>query len=139
MPKNNHASRPIRAGRAVVDEKVRALHERFARFRAERGRGARVPAELRAAALAALRRGASQGAVQSCGISRSQLDAWKRRAARDVADMGRAGPEDVRVFSVVDEARPVAGRARAAEPVLELRAGPWAVTVRLAVEPLGGP
>lgn len=130
MPKNNNASRPIRARRVGVDKKLRALQELLARFRAESGRGARVPAELRAAALAALREGASERALRSCGISWSQLEAWKRRAARDVAGSRRGAPEDVRVFSVIDEVHPVA----ATEQVLELRAGPWAVTVRLAGE-----
>ena len=134
MPNNNNASRPIRARGVGVDKKLRALQARLARFRAERGRGARVPTELRAAALAALREGASERALRSCGISWSQLDAWKRRAARDVAGSRRGAPKDVRVFSVIDEVHPVVG----AEQVLELRAGPWSVTVRLSGERAAG-
>lgn len=130
MPNNHNASRPVRARGVGIDKKLHALEERLARFRAESGRGARVPAELRAAALLALREGASERALRSCGISWSQLDAWKRKAVRDVAGSRRGPPKDVRVFSVIDEVHPVLR----AEQVLELRAGPWSVTVRLAGE-----
>ncbi|MBK8011728.1 MAG: hypothetical protein IPK13_10270 [Deltaproteobacteria bacterium] len=99
-----------------------ALTERFAQFRAESERGTRVPAELRAAALAALRQGALQ---RDCQISRSQLDAWRRAAAAPSTRSRPATGEDARIFAVVDEALPVDERAATAEPPLELRVGPW--------------
>jgi len=69
-------------GRDRRDEVVLAdLEKRFVRFRAKTGRGARVPIELRSAALAALSQGVSPGELsRACAISWSQLDAWKRRA-----------------------------------------------------------
>lgn len=102
------------------------LGERFAQFRAERGRGARVPAELRGAALAALREGMTPGDLSRvCRVSWSQLVAWKARSAEAV---------DARVFSVVDEER-VAQQdsepARPAEQAIELRVGSWSISVRL--------
>ncbi|MBK8011680.1 MAG: hypothetical protein IPK13_10030 [Deltaproteobacteria bacterium] len=137
MPRKN-GSRPARARGVELEIDPRpaaliALTERFAQFRAESERGTRVPAELRAAALAALRQGAAQGALQrDCQISRSQLDAWRRAAAAPSTRSRRATGEDARIFAVVDEALPVDERAAAAEPPLELRVGPWSVTVRLA-------
>ena len=50
------------------------LEDQFAQFRAEHPRGARVPADLRTAALTALARGASIGELhRRCGVSWS---AW---------------------------------------------------------------
>ena len=141
MPRRS-ASRPARARGVELGNDERpaaliALTERFAQFRADRERGARVPGELRVAALAALRQGVTQGALlRGCRISWSQLDAWKRAAARASMKSQRAAGEDARVFAVVDEARPVGEQAETAEHTLELRAGPWSVTVRLAE---GGP
>jgi hypothetical protein len=59
----------------------------------------------------------------------NQLRAWQAREARGVAPP--AG-DRVRVFSVVDDAagaRP--GSTAGGERELELRLGPWSVTVRL--------
>jgi hypothetical protein len=104
------------------------LGERFARFRREHPRGTRIPDDLRAAALALLREMVPADLYRTCGISSGQVMAWKEANAR------RTQSQDVRVFSVVDEA-PV-GRPEpplpAAEPALELRLGPWSVSVRLA-------
>ena len=107
------------------------LAGRFARFRRERGRGARVPFELRAAALAALESGVKRGELnRACGVSWSQLMTWKANGGGATKPMGAAG--DVRAFSVIDE--PVAGgtTAVANDQVLELRLGPWSVSVRLS-------
>jgi transposase-like protein len=136
MPRERD-SQPARArgGKYKSDEvptALSALAERFARFRASHQRGARVPPELRAAALAVLRQGVTEGALRrNCGIAWSQLDVWKKCAT----GRSRSSPspaEAVRVFSVVDDARPGGPRAVAAEQTLELRAGPWSVTVRFA-------
>jgi hypothetical protein len=104
------------------------LGKRFARFRREHPRGARIPEDLRAAALALLREVAPTDLYRTCGISFGQVIAWKEARAR------RAESQDLRVFSVVDET--AVGRPEpalpAAEPALELRLGPFTVSVRLA-------
>ena len=119
----------VGAGKAAA---LVQLGKRFARFREEHARGTRIPDELRTAALALLRETAPADVYRSCGISFGQVMAWKQSAAR------RPETPDVRVFSVVDEApvAPLAPRATApaATPALELRVGPWSVSVRL-VEP----
>lgn len=128
------------SGRAkVVESSVLAeLAGRFARFRREHRRGTRVPLELRAATLAALRRGVRQGELcRACGISWTQVMTWKAGGGGSAKPPGGAAT-DVRVFSVVDdETEPVPGlapraTASAAGPGLELRLGPWSVSVRLA-------
>ena len=123
-----------RSGRSPPDEGPSALAElagRFARFREEHPRGARVPEDLRAAALAALRQGVVPGHLyRACGVSWSQVDAWKRRAA---SAEPRDEATDMRVFSVIDEPpidRPE--RVTPTEHELELRLGPWSVSVRLS-------
>lgn len=116
---------------AGAPSKLVALGKRFARFRREHARGARIPDDLRSAALGLLREVAPAEVYRTCGISFGQVMAWKAAAARSPAT------PDVRVFSVVDEA-PVArlapATASAVAPTLELRLGPWSVSVRL-VEP----
>lgn len=112
--------------------KLVALGKRFARFRREHARGTRIPDELRTAALALLREAAPADVYRICGISFGQVMAWKEAAAR------RPETPDVRVFSVVDE-EPAprlvpSATTSAAAPTLELRFGPWAVSVRI-VEP----
>jgi hypothetical protein len=113
---------------------VADLKERFARFRAGHTRGTRVPGELRAATLAALRKGVTPGELyRSCGVSWGQLEAWKagRKSSRTRGKKGDGAPADVRVFSVVDAVQ----RPAAVEPLdeeFELRLGRWSVRVRLA-------
>jgi hypothetical protein len=120
------------------------LKERFARFRAKHRRGTRVPGELRAATLAALRKGVTSGELyRSCGVSWGQLEAWKagRKSSRTRARKGDAAPADVRVFSVVDAEPEPAERPALTNPLnedLELRLGRWSVRVRLAEPGRGG-
>jgi hypothetical protein len=110
------------------------LAGRFERFRRERGRGARVPEDLRAAALAELRSGVAPGALyRTCGVSWSQVAAWKASGMAVSTQPRSQSPAvgDVRVFSVVDE--PVREEEVASESqALELRIGRWSVSVRLA-------
>jgi hypothetical protein len=112
------------------------LEERFAQFRREHARGVRVPDDLRSAALVAHVKGVSAGAIQrTCGVSWSQLMAWKgaRRSARaERVSRGAKSTPEVRIFSVVDE--PVDRGTPAVSTnnnELELRLGPWTVSVRL--------
>jgi hypothetical protein len=114
-------------GAAVLDD----LAGRFARFRQRHPRGTRVPVELRAAALAALQEGVGPGDLyRACGVSWGQVAAWKGRASS--AKSGDAEPTDVRVFSVTDEPIRRPEPATAAGHELELRLGPWSVSVRLS-------
>lgn len=110
------------------------LAGRFARFRREQPRGARVPAELRAAVVAALGQGVRPGELQrACGVTWSQVMTWQARRAGDQGASGSAGPTKVRVFSVVDEPRvPSQPPESTGGGALELRLGPWTVSVRLA-------
>ena len=114
------------------------LGKRFARFRLERPRGARYPDELRQAALALLGEVEPDALYRTCGVSFRQVMAWKAARRSGAARAVESEPPKVRVFSVVDE-EPVAfaglPTVRVAEPGVELRLGPWTVSVRLA----GGP
>jgi len=106
------------------------LGKRFARFRREYPRGRRIPEDLRGAALELLREVAPADLYRACGITFGQVMAWKAAEARSLERPG------VRVFSVVDE-EPASrlgprATASAAAPALELRVGPWSVSVRLA-------
>lgn len=100
------------------------LAERFAAFRGTHPRFARVPRELRAAAVAAVEAGVSGHALwRSCGVSNAQLRAWR-------AAIG--GEDAVKVLSVVDEP----GGATD-DSSLELRLGRFAISVRLVAEDRG--
>lgn len=118
-------------GQLVAGEHAQlvALGKQFARFRKEHPRGTRVPDELRSAALALLRDVAPADVYRTCGISFGQVMAWKEAQARSPV------VPDVRVFSVVDDEPPPRRSTKATEsaaaPELELRLGPWSVSVRL--------
>ena len=139
------ARRPSRA--VTQASRLSELANAFLRFRRRHPRGSRVPKDLRAAVLDALRNGVAPGAVyRSCGISWGQVNAWKASEVAAVSMTGgslnrekepaptRRGPrrrvvsKDVRVFNVADVPAP----AVAFESELELRLGPWSVSVRLA-------
>jgi transposase-like protein len=83
---------------------------------------------LRAQAVAALRAGASQGAVcRSCGLSAAQLRRW----CEDAADSTTTAPP-ARVLSVVDaESDRALGELHGE---LELRIGPWHLRLRRAAD-----
>ena len=108
------------------------LERRFTRFRSEHAGGTRIPEELRAGCLVAIEAGVAPGALYAaCGVSWSQVDAWKTRAAsQQPAPVAEAG---ARVFTVVDDPPAQSGGASPlVEQALELRVGPWSVSVRLA-------
>jgi hypothetical protein len=114
------------------------LVDRFARFRSEHPRGTRIPADLRAGALALLDGGIAPADLhRTCGVSWSQVVAW-RAADQTVSAIVRTseGGEknaDARVFSVIDEcSEGHADSAATSGSALELRVGPWSVSVRLA-------
>ena len=111
------------------------LAGRFARFRREQPRGARVPEELRAAVVAALDEGVAPGELQrACGLSWTQVMTWQARHPGERGTSRSAGASQVRVFSVVDEPRedPAGAPESMGGRGLELRLGPWTVSVRLA-------
>jgi hypothetical protein len=116
-----------RSGSEAVASVLARLEGRFAEFRRSHPAGARVPTELRTAALAALEKGVGAGDLyRRCHISWGQVHAWKAKAAEGEGT-------DVRVFSVVDDA-PVHQEepSLSSGQGLELRLGPWSVSVRLA-------
>lgn len=136
--KSNRSRRRDSSGTSEMSSPLAELERRFAEFRRDQPRGARVPLELKEATLTVLSKGVSAGAIsRTCGVSWSQVMAWKgaRRSAptRSTRRGGKSTP-DVRVFSVVDE--PVDGApAMSADNALELRLGPWSVSVRLTAPP----
>jgi transposase-like protein len=121
-------------GGAGVEIELERLRRRFEAFRRGHEPGTRIPDALRAAALAAADRGASEAdlrrACQSTSVQLRQWRQWLRRGAQvdDPADQQVA-----RVFEVVDEppaSEPEIGPGcdpRIAE--LELRLGRWAVRI----------
>jgi hypothetical protein len=127
-PNRSRGRRRSAEGRSSAASALAELESRFARFRRTQRRGARVPEELRAAVIAAVSRGVRPGELQRvCGVTWSQVVTWQARRAGDQGTSGGAGPTKVRVFSVVDEPPEPMG-----EHGLELRLGPWTVSVRLA-------
>lgn len=135
-PVNARPAHPRADKTAVIED----LEARFAAFRRHSRPFARIPPDLREAILAAVRQGVSPGQLRRvCGLSTSQLDQWRRPAP------GRGGPvaelRPARVFSVMDAAPapsspPVATSAQG--DALELRLGPWSVSVRLAPQQPAG-
>lgn len=138
MRRAQSQSSPVRSrrrGRPPIPRSsgLAELAERFARFREEHPKGTRVPADLRAAALAAVRGGATGGELhRACGVAWSQIVAWKVVRRTAPAKRRLTAAEDVRVFSVVDEL-PVRQLepTTSAGPELELRLGLWSISVRL--------
>jgi hypothetical protein len=119
-----------------VDETfvVKELGERFAAYRRRSRRFARVPRELRAALVGALREGVRPSRLRrACGVSAKQLELWRLAAGAGSsgAELGRA-----RVFSVIDAAPAPGGpplqAAFSESEVLELHLGRWSISVRLA-------
>jgi len=110
------------------------LGRRFDAFREQNRPYAPIPAELRAAVVRALTQGAERGELRrACRVSGAQLERWSA-AVTSVGSASASDPQAARVFSVVEDALDSGARATAAvglEP-LELRLGPWSVSIRLA-------
>jgi hypothetical protein len=124
--------RVCQGGIATVGE----LRERFAVFHRENPRNTRIPDDLRAAVIAAMRRGVTTSRLRrACGLSTSQLARWLA-SARDPAP-STLSAQHARVFSVVGETPPHSPNPTAPLPAheLEMRLGPWSVSVRLATQP----
>lgn len=133
--KSNRSRRRGSPGSSETSSPLAELERRFGEFRRDHPRGARVPVDLKEATLTVLAKGVAPGAIsRTCGVSWSQLMAWKgaRRSAptRRASRRAKSTP-DVRVFSVVDEPVDRGAPAMATDTALELRLGPWSVSVRL--------
>lgn len=135
--KSNRSRRRSSPGASDPSSPLSELKRRFEEYRRDHPRGARVPVDLKEATLAVLAKGVAAGAIsRTCGVSWSQLMAWKgarrspprRRASR----RAKKSTPDVRVFSVVDAPVEPDTPAVSADNALELRVGPWSVSVRLA-------
>ena len=118
-------------GGASTEVEVERLGRRFEVFRRSNEPGTRIPDVLRAAALAALDRGASTGdLLRVCRVTSVQLRQWRQHMKRG-APVGAGDKPVAHVFNVVDEApEHDAGLGCAPEaPELELRLGRWAVRI----------
>jgi hypothetical protein len=114
-------------------EVLAELRESFGRFRVQHPRGSRVPEALRRAVLAALGAGVAAADIRRvCGVTEAQVEHWGVWQGRASIGPGAPARRAVREFKVV--AGPGAepnGASVPGEPELELRLGPWAVSVRL--------
>ena len=137
-PLHSRSSTASRTSRELGSDSERSaslanLKELFAQFRSKHARGPRVPRDLRAATLAALRLGVTAGEVsRTCGVSKSQLDLWRAGADSAAAEIDARSLPEVRAFSVVDGTPD--GRAPPAprpDDALELRWGRWTIRIRL--------
>jgi hypothetical protein len=108
------------------------LAKQFERFRLEHPRGTRYPDELRQAVLVLLAEIEPDDLYRACGLFFRQVMAWKDARRVAPARALEAEAAKVRVFSVIDEQSALGLCSGAAAPELELRLGPWTVTVRLA-------
>jgi len=116
---------------ASTEVEVERVGRRFEVFRRSHEPGTRIPDALRAAALAALDRGASTGDLfRACRVTSVQLRQWREHARRD-PQVAAADRPVAHVFNVVDEAPEhdagLGGESGASE--LELRLGRWAVRI----------
>lgn len=108
------------------------LAQRFAQFRSHNARFTRVPQELRAAVVRVMSAGVTVSALRCrCGVSSSQIAAWQASCEREEA---RAEPTQVRAFSVIDAAPSAGALGVSSDETLELRLGPWSVSVRIAAQ-----
>ena len=85
-------------GGAGVEIEVERLRQRFELFRRSHEPGSRIPDALRAAALAGLDRGASEGDLRRvCQATSVQLRQWREQLKRG-AQVGAVGEQVARVF-----------------------------------------
>lgn len=116
---------------ASTEVEVERLGRRFEVFRRHREAGTRIPDALRAAAVAALDRGATTGDLfRACRVTSVQLRQWRQQVRRE-AQVADAGRPVAHVFNVVNEVPEheagVGGGPGVSE--LELRFGGWAVRI----------
>lgn len=102
----------------------------FARFRGVHGKGRRIPLELQAQVVSAVRAGVSRSSIErACGLSWSQVSRWLATVAAEAPSSRSARTPPVakpRVLSVVDaDARPLAAR----DADIEVRIGAWRVSL----------
>jgi transposase-like protein len=116
---------------ASVAIEMERLRRRFELFRGGHDPGSRIPDELRAAALAAQDRGASEGDLRrACQATSVQLRQWRAQLRRG-APAGAPAEPAARVFDVIDdqaalESTPI---VEPSSRELELRLGGWAVRI----------
>lgn len=122
--------RPVGGGTVAIE--LERLRRRFEGFRRSHEPGTRIPEVLRAAALAAQQRGASEGDLRRvCQATSVQLRQWRTQLERGAVKVGAAADPVARVFNVVDQPTALestpSGEPSSAE--LELRLGGWAVRI----------
>ena len=120
-----------RGGGASAEVEVERLRRRFEAFRRSHEPGTRIPDALRAAALAALERGASTGDLfRVCRVTSAQLRQWRQHVRRR-APVAAASPPVAHVFNVVDgpAEHDGGGGCEPGAAELELRLGRWAVRI----------
>lgn len=122
-----------RGGRsASVAIELERLRRRFELFRRGHEPGSRIPDDLRAAALAALDRGASEGDLRrACQATSGQLRQWGAQLRRGGVKEAASAEPVARVFDVVDDQAVLESTlsGEPSSPELELRLGGWAVRI----------
>ncbi len=117
---------------ASLELELERLERRFEQFRRSRERGSRIPDGLRAAALAALDRGASEGDLRrACQATSDQLRQWGAQLRRGGVKEAAPAEPVARVFDVVDDQAVLESTpsGEPSSPELELRLGGWAVRI----------
>lgn len=117
-------------GAGIVLERLR---RRFADFRRKHPAQTRVPEELRAAVLAAMRQGVTQTEVQrACKLTSRQLGMWQRSQGIGLVGRKRKAQQKAKIFSVTEDISREAAQARSesTRAQLELRVGDWSVSIR---------
>ena len=120
-------------GGGSVEIEMERLRQRFELFRRSHEAGSRIPDALRAAALAALDRGASEGEVRrACQATSVQLRQWRVQLRRGATEASALAEPAARVFDVVDDQASLESKPNgdSSSPELELRLGGWAVRIR---------
>jgi hypothetical protein len=125
---------PDRHRASTPSKRLEQLAEAIAAYRGGNP-GRRLPEGLRAQVVAALDAGVSKSAIiKACKLSWSQVTGWHRaavggRVAPAADAVAAASP--ARVLSVVDTDR---CEASVLDGEVELRIGPWRVSLRRAVD-----
>ena len=129
-----HGGRPggHGVGGGSVEIEMERLRRRFELFRGGHEPGTRIPDGLRAAALAALDHGASEGDLRrACQATSVQLRQWRTQQRRRATEAGASAEPAARVFDVVDDQAALEStpKGKLSSPELELRLGGWAVRI----------